>query len=90
MLVSPDELKLPSYVTKDVLKEKKHGICTDGLIWSAVLPELDVLYMTRVQKERFFNEEDYLRLKRQLRAHARDSLTPRPEQTCPFCIRCPA
>ena len=61
VLVSPDELKLPSYV-KDVLKEKKlEYVQTDNL--DAVLPELDVLYMTRVQKERFFNEEDYLRLK---------------------------
>ena len=61
VLVSPDELKLPSYV-KDVLKEKKlEYVQTDNL--DAVLPELDVLYMTRVQKERFFNEEDYIRLK---------------------------
>ena len=61
VLVSPDELKLPSYV-KDVLKEKNlEYVQTDNL--DAVLPELDVLYMTRVQKERFFNEEDYLRLK---------------------------
>ena len=61
VLVSPDELKLPSYV-KDVLKEKKlEYVQTDNL--DAVLPELDVLYMTRVQKELFFNEEDYLRLK---------------------------
>ncbi|MBP3371835.1 MAG: aspartate carbamoyltransferase [Clostridia bacterium] len=62
VLISPDELKLPSYVKKDVLKKK--GITyvqTRDL--EAVMPELDILYMTRVQKERFFNEEDYLRLK---------------------------
>ena len=62
VLISPEELKLPSYVKKDVLQ--KEGIeyeqTTDLM---AVLPKLDVLYMTRVQKERFFNEEDYLRLK---------------------------
>jgi len=62
VLISPEELKLPSYVKKDVLKKK--GITyvqTTDL--EAVMPELDILYMTRVQKERFFNEEDYLRLK---------------------------
>ena len=60
-LVSPEELKVPSYV-KDVLKEKKiEYVQTTDL--ESVMPELDILYMTRVQKERFFNEEDYLRLK---------------------------
>ena len=62
VLISPEELKVPSYVKKDILK--KQGIeyvqTTD---FEAVIPTLDVLYMTRVQKERFFNEEDYLRLK---------------------------
>ncbi|MBQ8175121.1 MAG: aspartate carbamoyltransferase [Clostridia bacterium] len=62
VLISPAELKLPSYIKKDVLQ--KNGIpyeqTTDLL---AVMPELDILYMTRVQKERFFNEEDYLRLR---------------------------
>ena len=62
VLISPDELKVPSYIKKDVIK--KHGIeyiqTTD---FDSVIPELDILYMTRVQKERFFNEEDYLRLK---------------------------
>ena len=62
VLISPDELKLPSYVKTDVLKKK--GISyTQTTDLESVLPELDVLYMTRVQKERFFNEEDYLRLK---------------------------
>lgn len=62
VLISPDELKLPSYVKKDVLQ--KHNIPyiqTKSL--EDVMPELDILYMTRVQRERFFNEEDYLRLK---------------------------
>jgi aspartate carbamoyltransferase catalytic subunit len=61
VLVSPEELKVPSYV-KDVLKEKKLDyVQTTDL--ESVMPDLDILYMTRVQKERFFNEEDYLRLK---------------------------
>ncbi len=62
VLISPEELKLPSYVKNDFLK--KNGIPymqTSDL--EEALPELDILYMTRVQKERFFNEEDYLRLK---------------------------
>ncbi|MBQ7639338.1 MAG: aspartate carbamoyltransferase [Clostridia bacterium] len=62
VLISPEELKVPSYVKRDVLKNK--GIpyvqTTD---FDEVIPELDILYMTRVQRERFFNEEDYLRLK---------------------------
>lgn len=62
VLISPEELKLPSYVKNDVLK--KCGIeyvQTQSL--EEYMPELDILYMTRVQRERFFNEEDYLRLK---------------------------
>ncbi|MBQ9085715.1 MAG: aspartate carbamoyltransferase [Clostridia bacterium] len=62
VLISPEELKLPSYIQKDVLAA--NGIefhqTTDLL---EVMPQLDILYMTRVQRERFFNEEDYLRLK---------------------------
>ncbi len=62
VLISPEELKLPSYIKKDVLK--KNGIeyvQTTNL--EEVMPDLDILYMTRVQRERFFNEEEYLRLK---------------------------
>ena len=61
VLISPEELKVPSYV-KRVIKEKglEYKQATD---LSEVIGELDILYMTRVQKERFFNEEDYLRLK---------------------------
>ena len=62
ILISPQELKLPSYVKKDIL-EKKNIDYVETTDLEAVMPELDVLYMTRVQKERFFNEEDYLRLK---------------------------
>ncbi|MDD5831944.1 MAG: aspartate carbamoyltransferase [Clostridiales bacterium] len=62
ILISPTELKLPSYVKNDVLK--KNGIpYVQTTELESVMPELDILYMTRVQRERFFNEEDYLRLK---------------------------
>ncbi len=62
VLISPVELKLPSYVKKDVLKKK--GIpYTQTTDLESVIGDLDILYMTRVQRERFFNEEDYLRLK---------------------------
>lgn len=62
ILVSPEELKLPSYVKNDTLKKYDLPyIQTTDLLEH--LPEMDVLYMTRVQRERFFNEEDYLRLK---------------------------
>ncbi len=62
ILISPEELKLPSYVKKEVLAERgiPYEQTTD---LEAVMPQLDILYMTRVQRERFFNEEDYLRLK---------------------------
>ena len=62
VLISPEELKVPSYVKKDVLV--KNGIpYVQTADMEEVMPELDILYMTRVQRERFFNEEDYLRLK---------------------------
>ena len=62
VLISPNELKLPRYVKEEALKKK--GIpYTQTTDLESVIPELDILYMTRVQKERFFNEEDYLRLK---------------------------
>ena len=62
VLISPVELKLPGYIRKDVIvKNNLEYVQTTDL--EAVMPELDILYMTRVQRERFFNEEDYLRLK---------------------------
>ncbi len=62
VLISPEELKVPSYVKRDVLK--KQGIPYEQTTdLEAAIPALDILYMTRVQRERFFNEEDYLRLK---------------------------
>ncbi len=61
-LISPEELKLPSYVKSEMLKKKGiEYIQTTDL--ESVMPQLDILYMTHVQRERFFNEEDYLRLK---------------------------
>ena len=62
VLISPQELKLPRYVKEEALKSK--GIpYTQTTDLESVLPQLDILYMTRVQRERFFNEEEYLRLK---------------------------
>lgn len=61
VLISPEELRVPSYVKNEITKSGKEYIETKDLV--GALSELDILYMTRVQKERFFNEEDYLRLK---------------------------
>ena len=62
VLISPEELKLPSYVKTDALK-KHHIPYVQTTSLEEVIGDLDILYMTRVQRERFFNEEDYLRLK---------------------------
>ena len=62
VLISPEELRIPDYVRKEIL-DKKGLDYREVEQMDEVLPELDVLYMTRVQKERFFNEEDYIRLK---------------------------
>ncbi len=62
VLISPDELKIPDYVKHDVMdKNGMNYVETRSL--EKAMPELDVLYMTRVQQERFFNEDDYLRLR---------------------------
>ena len=62
ILISPEELRIPSYIREDVLDA--HNIpYTEVERLEDAMPELDILYMTRVQKERFFNEEDYIRLK---------------------------
>jgi aspartate carbamoyltransferase catalytic subunit len=73
VLISPDELKVPEYVIKELDKKGIPYVETTDLM--SVMPELDVLYMTRVQQERFFNEEDYLRLK--------DSYILTPEKLVP-------
>ncbi len=70
VLISPDELKLPSYVKNELIESGIEFIETKDLV--GAMPELDILYMTRVQGERFFNEEDYLRL--------RDSYILNPEK----------
>ena len=62
MLISPEELRIPDYVRQDIL-EKDHIPYQEVIRLEDALPDLDVLYMTRVQKERFFNEEDYVRMK---------------------------
>ena len=62
VLISPEDLRLPDYMRKDVLDKK--GIPYKEVVrLEEALPDLDVLYMTRVQKERFFNEDDYVRMK---------------------------
>ena len=62
VLISPEELKLPSYIKNDVL-DRQNIPYEEVVRLEDALPDLDILYMTRVQKERFFNEEDYVRLK---------------------------
>lgn len=62
ILISPEELKVPGYVKTEVMAKNNVGYMETSDLMS-VIPDLDILYMTRVQKERFFNEEDYLRLK---------------------------
>lgn len=62
VLISPPELRVPEYIREDVLRAKSIEFKEVGDLDSA-MPELDILYMTRVQRERFFNEEDYIRLK---------------------------
>lgn len=62
VLISPDELKVPDYIKKDII-ERTGMPYKEVSDLDAAMPEIDVLYMTRVQKERFFNEQDYIRLK---------------------------
>ena len=62
VLISPEDLRVPSYIREDIL-EKHHVEFEEVERLEDALPKLDILYMTRVQKERFFNEEDYVRMK---------------------------
>lgn len=62
ILISPEELKIPEYIRKEIL-EKKNIEFKQVRTMEEVIDELDILYMTRVQRERFFNEEDYIKLK---------------------------
>ena len=62
VLISPEELRIPDYVRDDVLRRNNQPF-REVIRLEEALPELDILYMTRVQRERFFNEEDYVRMK---------------------------
>ena len=62
VLISPEELRVPSYIREDVLAQNNVPF-KEVVRLEDALPELDILYMTRVHKERFFNEEDYIRMK---------------------------
>lgn len=62
VLISPEELRIPEYIREDVLEQNKVEY-KEVVRLEKVMPELDLLYMTRVQRERFFNEEDYVRMK---------------------------
>ena len=62
ILISPQELKIPEYIKTDILEKNNIKYCETNNL-EEYMSELDILYMTRVQKERFFNEDDYLRLK---------------------------
>lgn len=62
VLISPDELRIPEYLKQEVLIKNNMDF-TETADLESVMPEMDILYMTRVQRERFFNEQDYLRLK---------------------------
>lgn len=62
VMISPDELRIPDYLRTEVL-DREHIPYKEVNVLEPIMPELDLLYMTRVQKERFFNEEDYVRLK---------------------------
>ena len=62
VLISPEELRVPSYILKEVIEPSGHS-WREVRDMEEVMPQLDILYMTRVQRERFFNEEDYVRLK---------------------------
>ena len=62
VLIAPEELRIPEYLKQEVLVKNNMDFVETTDLESA-MPELDILYMTRVQRERFFNEQDYLRLK---------------------------
>lgn len=84
IMISPEELRLPDYIIKDVF-EKKNIKYKEVRTMEEVMPELDILYMTRVQKERFFNEADYIRLKDSFILDERKLLDAK---TFALCIHC--
>ena len=80
VLISPEELKLPSFVKQEYIKDR--GIpYVQSTSLEEVIGDLDILYMTRVQKERFFNEEDYLRLKDSYILTAEKMKAAKPDMT---------
>ena len=85
IMISPEELRLPDYIIKDVF-EKKNIKYKEVRTMEEVMPELDILYMTRVQKERFFNEADYIRLKDSFILDERKLLDAK--KTFALCIHC--
>ena len=87
VFISPEDLRLPQYVKAESLAPT-HQVYKETADLEAELPHLDVLYMTRIQQERFFNEEEYLRLKGSTSWTKRYCRRPRP--TCRCCTRCPA
>lgn len=78
VLISPEELRVPDYITKDLLKVKNIPY-TETQSLEKAIPSLDILYMTRVQRERFFNEEDYVRLKNTYILTADKMATAKPD-----------
>ena len=78
----------PDYIIKDVLEDNGHPLQGDPQIWRTSMPELDILYMTRVQKERFFNEEDYIRLKDSY-VLTREKMSQRQAAPWRSCTPCP-
>ena len=85
VLISPEELRLPDYIRDDVLRANNVPF-EEVIKMEDVLPKLDVLYMTRVQKERFFNEDDYIRMRISI-----FWISPKwilLLRKCWFCIRC--
>ena len=87
VLISPEELRVPDYIIKDVLEAK--GIeYRETRSLEESMPELDILYMTRVQKERFFNEEDYIRLKNSYILTSEKMALAKENRPC--SIPCPA
>jgi aspartate carbamoyltransferase catalytic subunit len=87
VFISPEELRMPSYIIDEVVKPSGCAY-SEVRTMDEVLPELDVLYMTRVQRERFFNEEDYIRLKDSYILSAEKMKPPRTTSSC--SIRCRA
>lgn len=78
VLISPNELRVPSYIRQDVL-EATHSEYEEVSQLEDALPKLDLLYMTRVQKERFFNEEEYIRMKDCYILDAKKMMLARPD-----------